>query len=348
MQDGARISVRTVKIADRRIFMHKQYRVAKEWRSAVRMLFAALILAHTIGSAGQISPAQAAPASAPARSTNLRFELKPYPEGPLTISACEVVHFDVIVSKEEQVVLFGRERPVYSILSGVKIKGLVQNSNIGTLSPPKSSTGFENDSTASAGFTFTPKKDGQTTITFQATVGFYWVGDSYQTKYNAEQIEVPDKMVEVTVTPCKFKVTTISSWIGPVYNTIATSDEAEVVADAQGNFKGSATVNYATPITDSSCSFSASDTPGQVDWSGKIDSDQLVLTGTFQPSMTSFSASCPPAATYSKQQQWTADPLPIRVALSGGGFTQAQGAPGVSGSADIVVIPEECGGTASC
>jgi hypothetical protein len=69
MHDGTSNFVKTFKIDSRRIFMHKQYRVAKEWRSVVGMLFAALIIALTIGSAGQTPPAQAAPAGA----TELRF-----------------------------------------------------------------------------------------------------------------------------------------------------------------------------------------------------------------------------------------------------------------------------------
>jgi hypothetical protein len=312
---------------------------ALRWHS----VFIALVLALTIGSAGQIPPARAAPTGA----TNLRFELKPYPAGPLTISACELVHFDVNVSKEEQVVLFGNKRPVYSILSGVVIKGSVQNSNIGTLSPPKNWTGFEPDDTASASFTFTPKNAGETTITFKATVGTYWVGDAKEK--NANQIEVPDKPVQVTVTPCKFKVTTISRSSAGPYNAEGIGDEAEVVADAQGNFKGSTTVNWEI-VNTTSCVFSLlSLTPSQVDWSGTIDSDQLALTGTFQPTTTSYSFTCPgiPGGD-SGQHTNPIEPLSIRVALTGGASTQAQMVSNAAGSAVIVVIPEDCSGTASC
>jgi hypothetical protein len=316
---------------------------ALRWRS----VFIALVLALTIGSAGQISPAQAAPA----RSTNLRFELKPYPEGPLTISECEFVHFDVIVSKEEQVVLFGRERPVYSILSGVNINGSVQNSNIGTLRPPKSSTGFEDDDTAAAGFTFTPKKAGKTTITFKATVGTYWVGDAQEK--NAKQIEVPDKMVQVTVTPCKFKVTTISSWSAGM-DIVAAIDDAVMKADEQGHFTGSANVNWVTSIIGGpGCGAKSTVAPGKADLTGEInESDQLVGKVTFQPVSASGFAACA-GVGISTGNSGIADPLTINVASSGGVSRQAEVSiwkkgGSVTGSAIIIVIPEDCSGTASC
>jgi hypothetical protein len=324
---------------------------AARWRS----VFIALLLALAIGSAGQISPTQAAPDN----PADIYFEVWAFPEAPPPVCINKTLKIYVSVNKGIVKTINGKEYdlPRGMVSGGVTIHSSMSTSNVGTLTPE--SLPVEVDSGASSPgqvmFVFTAKQRGTTTLIFESN-GVIGAGadvtgappDSMLTslgqKVPAKKAEIPVKVI-----PCKFKVTTISRWIGPVYNTIATSDEAEVVADAQGNFTGSATVNYATPITDSSCSFSASDTPGQVDWSGTIDSDQLVLSGTFQPSMTSFSASCPPApGTFSKQQQWTADPLPFRVALSGGGFTQAQGAPGVSGSAVIVVIPEECSGTASC
>ena len=332
--------------------MHKQYHVVKEWRSVVRLLCAALIIALAIGSAAQTPPAQAAPNN----SDDVFFEVWAFPQAPPPVCINKTLKIFASVNKGIDKTINGKDYhlPRGTVLGGVTIHSSMSNSNVGTLTPVD--LPVEVDSGASSPgqvtFVFTAKRRGTATLTFESngvTGGGEDVPDSDLATLGTK---VPAKKAEISVTviPCNFKVKTISRFIGAVNDTVANSD-AKVVANEQGSATGSATVSYATPITEFTCSFAASDTPSQVDWTGTIDIDQLVLTGTFQPSMTSFSATCPaPAPGYSKQVAWTMDPLTIQVALSDGASTikKAQGSTGISGSVVIIVIPEECSGSAAC
>ncbi len=336
--------------------MHQQYRVAKEWRSVVRMLFAALILALTIGSAGQISPAQAAPDN----PADINFEVWAFPKAPPPVCINKTLKIYVSVNKGIVKTINGKEYdlPRGTVSGGVTIQSSMSTSNVGTLTPE--SLPVEVDSGASSPgqvmFVFTATHRGTTTLIFESN-GVIGAGaavpgappDSVLTSLGQK---VPAKKAEIPVTvsgPCKFKVTTISRSSAGPYNAEGTGDEAEMVADAQGNFKGSTTVNWEI-VNTSSCVYSLlSLTPSQVDWSGTIDSDQLVLTGTFQPTTTSYSFTCPgiPGSDSGRHTN-SIEPLTISVALTGGASTQAQMVSNAAGSAVIVVIPEECSGTASC
>jgi hypothetical protein len=324
---------------------------AARWRS----VFIALLLALAIGSAGQISPAQAAPDN----PADIYFDVWAAPEAPPPVCINKTLKIYVAVHKGIVKTIGGKEHDLSSgFVSGVTIHSSMSTSNVGTLTPE--SLPVEVDSGASSPgqvmFVFTATHRGTTTLIFESN-GVIGAGadvpgappDSMLTSLGQK---VPAKKAEIPVTvsgPCKFKVTTITRVSAATSNAEGTGDEAEVVADAQGNFKGSTTVNWEI-VNTSSCVYSLlSLTPSQVDWSGTIDSDQLVLTGTFQPTTTSFSFTCPGIPVGDSGQHTNPiEPLTIRVALTGGGSTQAQMVSNAAGSAVIVVIPEECNGTASC
>jgi hypothetical protein len=309
---------------------------ALRWRS----VFIALVLALSIGSAGKTLTAQAAPAGA----TELAFFMVAVKEGgSRTLCIGELAHVDVLVYREK-VINGVSEAP--DAVTGIRVNALVTNRNVGKISPERNTTIWASSIyPGAADFVFTAENIGETQVDFEATVvtpgwfGTNWGGGSRNVFGS----------IDVRVIPCKVKVTTISRASSGPYNLEGTGDEAEVVADAQGNFKGSTTVNWEDRNT-SSCVFSLlSLSPSQVDWSGTIDSDQLVLTGTFQPTTTSYSFTCPSnGGSVSGQGTSSNGPLTIRVALTGGASTQAQMVANAAGSAVIVVIPEKCGGTASC
>jgi hypothetical protein len=299
---------------------------AARWRS----VFIALLLALTIGSAGQISPAQAAPAG-----DTLKFSMRA-DRSRSTNSLCVGDEVNIYVSVKRTGSYFGT--PYSEGVSGASVEAFVGDpSNIGTISPQGNTTGWDLDNAGMAKFVFTAKEIGETAVGFTGKIDHHWFGTRL-----VDIRDIVEDGFAVKVIPCKFKVTTISRVSAVSSNAEGTSNEAEVVADAQGNFKGSTTVNWQV-VNTTSCVFSLlSLTPSQVDWSGTIDSDQLVLTGTFQPTTTSYSFTCPgiPGGD-SGQHINPIEPLTIRVALTGGGSTQPQMVSNAAGSAVIVVIPEE-------
>lgn len=265
-----------------------------------RIFIPALVLVLAIGSAGQISPAQAI--SVPAGTTKVGFELKPYPTGPLTICKKESVQFDVVVSKTEQVELQGIVRPVNSILSGVNVFGSVGDMSIGTLSPPKNWTNFEDGDYVTAAFTFQAKqKVGTTAITFKSNIKSYWVGDGAPEK-NSNQITVPDKKVQVKVVEnCKYTVTISSHFKVPGLEYVGTILEAELTPDENGNYTGTAPLTWRgwwqviPPGLGAgfTCNTTLTAPPQQAELTGKInDQGVLTLDVTYTPASGSWRAVC--------------------------------------------------------
>ena len=296
------------------------------WRSAIAALAAVLIF----GGISQIPPAQAAQFRTD--TTKVGFELKPYPEGPITLCIKGFTEIEVIVSKQEQVVLFGNERPVYSIISGVHVSGSVENPTIGTLRPATSSTSFEDGDYDAAGFTFVAKKAGKTAITFKATVGSYWVGDGAPEK-NTKQIAVPDKKVQVIVVQnCQYAVTISSHFKVPGLEYVGTILNAELTPDENGNYTGTAPLTWrgwwqvVPPGVGAglTCNTTLTAPPQHAELTGKIN-DQGILTVevTYTPATGSWRAVC----TDGKQSTPPIDspvnlsmtPLKISVPASTGG-----------------------------
>ncbi len=229
-------------------------------------------------------------------------------------------------------------------VGGVTIDTLVLDSNIGSISPTSNRTLLKADPPGSARFTFIPKKPGSTELRFKGKItrGQLAGLDTYTNDFS-NVTKYP-----VTVIPCKFKVTTISSWSGAPYPTVGVSDEAEVTADAKGHLTGSAPVNWAitTPADDplAACGSSVMTAPpSQVNWSGEInDHGQLVAKATYTPTTASIAIVCF-GIPGNAQDQIIVDPLTIEAPSDGGVFAQAHTSPGGSGagSATIVVIPEK-------
>ncbi|MDP9176983.1 MAG: hypothetical protein M3O61_04820 [Gemmatimonadota bacterium] len=143
----------------------------------------------------------------------------------------------------------------------------------------------------------------------------------------------------------KVRVTSTSTWsVG--MDIVATIDEAVMDADDQGHFAGSADVTWQTSVIGTATCGAAEHAtpPSRADLTGEIDeSNQLVVTITFQPRDFSGFATCGPA-TVSTGNLATPDPLTIRVAATGGISTQPHSVTAKNGafpgSVTIVVTPE--------
>ena len=323
---------------------------APRWRTVL----IALVLALSIGSAGQIPPAQAASPD----PTDISFELNVYPE-KLTILCGETKTLYAAVSKTIHKVINDKEWAVPAGL-GLSPKVVVDWSGpkIGTLQGPLQFLEGEGDIDIwQIPFTFTANKPGTTTLKFSASIAGSWIGPDEKLGQSAAKL-----LKEVTVkVNCKFKVKTRSRWTMPgihAFDINAMIDNAVMKADEQGNFTGSATVNWAVATTVLSpvcisASFTVS--PSQANLTGQMDeSGLLVVNLPYQPAAASVTQVCrtptgPFTSTY--HYQLAPDPLRFSVPSSSGVFNQSQvlvatsdemaGPWPLSGSSVIVVIPEE-------
>ncbi len=266
------------------------------WRIALAALAAVLIF----GSMSQILPAQAARFRTDA--AKIGFELKPYPEGPLTVCKNESVSFEVIVSKTEQVALPGGVRPVHSILSGVAVNGAVGDTSLGTLSPPANWTDFQDGDYLSASFTFHAKqKAGATVITFSSKIKWFWVGDGAK-ELNSKQIAVPDKKVQVKVVEnCGYTITISSHFKIPQLEYVGSILEAELTPDENGIYTGTAPIVWrarwqvipAGIDAGIDCLTTITAPPQQANLTGRVDDKgNLVLEITYQAGNGTWRAIC--------------------------------------------------------
>lgn len=324
---------------------------APRWRT----VFMALVLALSIGSAGQIPPAQAASPD----PTDISFELNVYPE-KLTMLCGEEKTLYASVSKTMYKVINDKEFRLYAGPGlSPSVDGEVTGPKIGTLA--KELVDLENMEDANdiqqIPFKFTANKPGTTTLKFSASINGSWIEPNVKLGQSAAKLL---KEVSVQVN-CKFKVKTRSRWTMPgihAFDINAMIDNAVMKADEQGNFTGSATVNWAVATTVLSpvcisASFTVS--PSQANLTGQMDeSGLLVVNLPYQPAAASVTQVCrtptgPFTSTY--HYQLAPDPLRFSVPSSSGVFNQSQvlvatsdemaGPWPLSGSSVIVVIPEE-------
>jgi hypothetical protein len=344
MHDCTSNFVKTFKIDSRRIFMHHQYRVAKEWRSVVGMLFAALIIALTIGSAGQTPPVQAAPAGA----TELGFFMianKERVSEPLCIGELSTVQVLVYRLK----VINGVDEAPDAV-TGVSVDGYSKNPNVGQISPRKNTNMWASTIyPGAADFVFTAEQEGQTAIVFDATIVTPgWFGTNWQGGSKAVSASV-----DVQVIPCRFKVNIVSTFAAQSVKLVATMDGVLKVVSA-GQFTGSATVNWARAYTLGArdCSGLIDIASSQANLTGKLDGNgRLAVEVTYLPAALTHSITCGGSRTI--HAVVIPDPLKLTVPATGGLSTQSQGLSeptyyAMRGSASIVVVPEKCSGRESC
>lgn len=182
--------------------------------------------------------------------------------------------------------------------------------------------------------------------------------EKFNQKYGADAL----KQIKEKLDKCSpsYKITATSRWhlTGPhEFDIVAKIENAVMKADEQGNFTGSATVNWTVTTTVvaplcNSVNFTVS--PSQAALTGHMDdSGPLAVNLPYQSATGSVTQVCrtPTGTETTSYGYWMApDPLSFSVASSGGAFNQSQvlvltnignaGTAPLAGSSDIVVIPE--------
>jgi hypothetical protein len=311
------------------------------WRTVV----IALILVLAIQGVGQIPPAQAASVSGDPIS--IGFTLEVFPENPPTLRCKQKFPFYVGVSKTKYKTINDKAYEIPDHVGAPKATGEVTGPKIGTLAMQ---IGASDDNSgdytpvSTTNFIFTADKPGTTTIKFTAFIRNSWIGANEQVVGSTVKVET-----EITVKiSCKEKVTTIGEYhaSGPAHVFVAaTSGDAVVIADDQGSYRGSTTVNWVASASGvGNCSGAVIEIGSSgLDWTGQMgDSDQLTLNGTYLPAHASVSVSCGTSGT--RQLQITPDAVQVSMTSSGGVLRQSQSLQGqapAQGSVTIIVVPQE-------
>lgn len=300
--------------------------IVKGRRTVISILYAALISVLAVGSAGQISPAQAAPAGVPV-TVYMDIANPKY-----TVCAGKEVSYQARVFTPPRTLPIGIKVDAYA-LPGIKVEAFSQDKNVGdfvgTIKGFKTRVTGQSDELLddeptphTAYFTFKAKKAGRTILYFEGMVHGEYVS-----------FNVPVKVIN-----CKYKVKLVSKWSAGMIS-VATMD-GEIESDEQGYFTGSATVNW---VTSKICGIVSPIAPSKADLTGTTNaSGQLVVQITFGPASSSGGGPCD-GISVTTSNFLTPDPLTITVAASGGTFRKVQLVTAKNGSfpgsATITVIP---------
>ena len=291
----------------------------------------ALMLA--IGSTGQTPPAQAAPVG-----EIVNFSMKV--QNPKTTLRCgETVTYVVKVELAQSEfaptpVPGSMGLPKGMSVIGINVDASSKDSSVGDFvgaRTAKTAVVLDDDlATLGAKFKFKANKPGKTTLYFEGLVGKEYVS------FN----------LDVKVLPCKFKTKTNSKFSAQGITIMSTMD-GEMQADDQGNFTGTATVNWVgAPTASGDCSGTIDIASSQADLTGNLDENgQLAATVTYLPAALTHNFCCQGnCATDSAVV--TPDAVAMSVPPSGGVSRQSQDLYepnyySMHGSVDIVVIPAE-------
>ncbi len=291
-----------------------------------RTVFVALVFALVIAGAGQPAPAQPVPAG----KDEISFKLEVFPEKLPTFCVNQKFTFYAGVSKTVNKVINDKNVEIPGNAPAPAVSGSVTDRDIGTL------LGFEDEENT---FLFTAKKPGTTTLKFTALVKNIWIGANEEVIGSSVKIEKP---VTVKVRNCKYKVETVSQFSAQGVK-LASTMEGEMESDEQGNFTGSATVNWVGGVASiGDCSAAYYDVASsQADLTGnQDDSGQLAAEVNYLGAVITMSGCASASGTM------IPDPLTLSVPSSGGVSTQSQNLHEPNyfsfyGSVVIVVIPVE-------
>ena len=299
-------------------------------------IFKVLMLVIILVSSNQQLPVQAAPVKA----TDLSYFMLVNKEGaskPICLG--EITPIKVLVYRGKTV---NGVSQAPETITGVKVNGWSHNPNVGQISPRQNITLLASDFPGAAEFVFYAENVGETTITFEATIvtpgwfGTNWGGGS----------KTVTGFVEVKVIPCKFKVEVTSNWNNNVRGKyIATMDELIITADSNGQYDGSANVDWIGTFMMDTCPKEYTIPTGQTDLTGEFsDTGQLTLDLTFLTASVTHNGACGNLSGWDNFEV-SQDPLHINVPSSGGAFVLPQlltgsGEMGIfDGSVAIVVTP---------
>jgi hypothetical protein len=213
-------------------------------------------------------------------------------------------------------------------------------SGVGTLEKLESSDGELISLQGDNVFVYSSDKPGTATLEFTAPIKASWVKPGEVVLGPAVTLKKP---IKINV-GCKLKVKTITKFPVGIYDITVIGDEVLMAADDSGTYTGSGTMYWAySNIDQTDCSMAISASDSQVDLTGQMDAEgeQFTATQTFQPTTVTLTACCPILGCKTLSDQGSLDPLTFSVASSGGVSTQAAAAQGLSGSARIIVVPDE-------
>ncbi len=306
--------------------MQKQTLIAKGRRTFINILYAALISALAIGSVGQISAVQAAPAREPI--TWYMDVIHPKTK----ICVGETVEYSVKV----YYVNHTAETPSEWALSGKKIEATSSDKNVGNFKKDTAITGFGNEDMVTASFSFNAKKAGKTNL--------YFEGLLFQ-KFTSSYVSFT---VPVTVIPCKFKVVTTSQmskcYPGGCIKFLGVIVQGQVKADENGYFTGTAPVVWLSTSAVPNCGAVNSLGISKVNMRGNLnESGQLLLELNYDKVKFLDVVTCP-MGSGSSNTAIKVSPLKVTVSTASGVVVklnqQLDGGPGgVAGSALVYVIP---------
>jgi len=262
---------------------------AHRTQSGTQRLRAGLIflaLALVLGSAGQVTPAVAAPAAIRVRMEGvLEAKIPPDPicagqkyDIPARLANNEYVRDQDTVG---EVSLLTSEP-----ISGINIRAWSGDESIASIQPPNPIAGWdvENDLPGETSFTMKALKAGYTTLNFRAT-------------YNGE---TKGPTHGITVKECSYRVTMSYSvqQSGPGYFSILFSDALDVLINREGEiYKGTDVLDSTRIASVAGCDFSASGYEHPTSFTGtpvaSPHGDEIQLTIEYGPGTHTDYVSCP-------------------------------------------------------
>jgi hypothetical protein len=322
--------------------IRRRQRVVKPASLSSKIITVLLLVIFLVSSSQQL-PVQAAPVNA----TELSYFIVVNKEGaskPLCLGEISPIRVLVYRGKTVNGVSQAPET-----ITGVKVNGWSHNPNVGQISPRQNITLLASDYPGAAEFVFYADNAGETTITFEATIVTPgWFGANW-----GAGTKTVTGFVNVRVIPCKFKVEVTSNWNNNVRGKyIATMDELMITADSNGQYDGSAKVNWIGTFMMDTCPKEYAIPSGQANLTGEFnDNGQLTVDLTFLPAPVTFNGECGNLSG-TDNFEVSQDPIQINVPSSGGAFAMSQlltgsGEMGIfDGIVAIVVTPVEDEGTA--
>lgn len=248
-------------------------------------ILAALALVLLFAGANPSVMAQAAPASASAQFVMVAMPSADY------ICVNESMTFSVYVYR-----VFGSQTDAgfhQERLSGVAVDATVVDKSIGTITPDRQMTGFNNYDAEGAQFTFQAgKKPGTTKIIFEGLINVFWA--DVLTLEQADQIYV-DAPVQVEVRKCSYKAELIFNGYFPgILSWTGTGDETRLNADSDTHFSGTSDFLTAEQmLIELPCgSLTGTISPTTVDYSADLVGDMLNFTFTIQDTKHTVTESC--------------------------------------------------------
>lgn len=246
-----------------------------------RNLLLAMVLAFSLGSAGQTTPAQAAPAE---RRIRVEGEITvTLPPDPICAGRSYPITAKLANNEYTQEGFDDTPAPFTSEpISGIQIRASTGDGSIATIDPPQLWSGWAIDDDAPGEVTFHlhAVKAGETTLNFRATVN----GDT----------RGPVKTIKVK--NCDYKVTMnafdVFSGGGITIWTFGNLDTK--ITGEGGELKGTGSFVFDSGFSGSDCSISYSQYQNQTTITGHVDdNNQLLLNFQYEPGGLTESASCP-------------------------------------------------------